>query len=420
MHHYTISENVMKTANLIGLLAVAALSSCSRPQSVAPPVPKVTIAHPQLATVTNWDEYPAHIQAKDMVEVKARVFGHLKSIHFEDGAEVQAGQLLFVIDPRPYQAELEHARADQQKAEADQARALAECQSAESRLELAANDLRRAEALRGSKAISEEELDSRAKGASAAQAALAAARAAIGSARAAAEAAHAAETNALLNMEYSSVKAPIGGQIGRHLVSVGDLIQGSAFMATLLTTIVSVDPVNAYFDTDERSFLRYRGDGAPGGPGPSVKTLACELAVGNETGYPHKGQIDFFDNHVDEKTGTIRVRGVFSNSDRALVPGLFARVRIPAGPPVQALLIPEVAMGSDQGQKLVMVVNAAGVVEPRPIKVDRQHGAMRAVLEGLTPDDRIVVNGLIMARPGSKVQITNDDAPAAPATGAVR
>lgn len=398
---------------LVVLSAAAVLASCSRPQTAPPPTPKVTVANPVWGVVTNWDEYPAHIQAIDMVEVKARVFGHLKSIHFQDGAQVKAGDLLFVIDTRPYEADLQKARADQQKAAAEQQRAAAESQRAQSRLELAKSDLKRAEALRGTKAISEEELDSRTKGEREAEAALASAKAAELAARAAAESAYAAETNATLNLDYCRVKAPISGRIGRHLVSIGDLVQGSSFMATLLTTIVADTPVYAYFDADERSFLRYRaaGNGLSQGAAP----LACELALSSEEDFPHVGRIDYFDNRVDEKTGTIRMRGVFANDDHALVPGLFARVRIPAGPPAKVLLVPEVAIGSDQGRKLVMVVNATNVVEARMIKVDRKHGDKRAILDGLKPEDRVIVNGLMMARPGKLVQISEPAAPGQPA-----
>jgi len=370
------------------VVATAALTSCSRPQPPAPPTPRVTVGCPQVATVTNWDEYPGHLETVEMVELQPRVSGYIESIHFQDGAEVKAGDLLFVIDPKPYQADLERAQAERQRAE--------------TRSELARNDLKRAESLRGTRAISDEELDSRGKAAREAEAALASARA--------------AESVALLNLDYTRIKAPISGQIGRRLLTVGNLVQGGGGMpATVLATLLTVDPIYCYFDANERAFLRYRSTGQAGnGLGQKDSSLPCELGLDSEDGYPHQGRVDFFDNHVDKHTGTIRMRGVFANPDRALVPGLFARVRVPAGPPVQALLIPDVAVSSDQGRKFVYVVNPQSVVEARPIKADRRHGTMWSVLGGLTKEDRIVINGLLMLQPGVKVQVT-DGVPGAPA-----
>ncbi|MFA6561144.1 MAG: efflux RND transporter periplasmic adaptor subunit [Verrucomicrobiia bacterium] len=364
---------------------VAALTACSpkqAPQQMPPP--KVTVTHPQTMTFTNWDEYPGHLEAVEMVEVRARVHGQIESIHFQDGAEVKAGDLLFVIDPRPYQADLDRACAERQRAE--------------THLDLARNDLKRAENLRSTKAISEEEYDSRSKAAREADAALAAARA--------------AEASAKLNLDYTRITAPISGKVSRRFVTVGNLVQlqGSGGSATVLTTIVSMDPIYCYFDADEAAFLKYRTAGSSGnGLGQKTGTLVCELSLVNEQNHPHKGHVDFFDNQVNAKTGTIRLRAVFPNAGRSMVPGMFATVRVPAGPAVQALAVPAVAIGSDQGTKLVMVVNKDGVVEPRPVEVDRQHGAMRVVTKGLTPQDRVIVNGLMMARPGAKVQIV--DAP---------
>lgn len=373
-------------------LIVAALAACS-PQHAPPqlPPPKVTIAHPQTMTFTNWDEYPGHIEAVEMVEVRPRVHGQIESIHFQDGAEVKAGDLLFVIDQRPYRAELDRAQAERQRTE--------------TRLDLARNDLKRAESLRKTRAISEEEYDGRNKAAREAEASVAAARA--------------AEATAKLNLDYTRIEAPITGRIGRRYVTAGNLVQlqGSGGAATVLATIVSMDPIYCNFDADEAAFLKYRSSGSVGnGLGRKGDSLACELALVNEQGHPHKGRVDFFDNKMNEKTGTIRLRGVFPNPNRSLVPGMFATVRVPAGPPVQALAVPAVAIGSDQGMKLVMIVNKDGAVEPRPVEVDRQHGAMRVVTSGLTPQDRVIVNGMMMARPGVKVQIV--DAPPNGATPA--
>jgi RND family efflux transporter MFP subunit len=368
---------------LFPLTALAVLTACAPPQPPAAPLPKVTVAQPQMGMVTNWDEYPGHIEAVETVEVRPKVAGYIESIHFEDGAEVKAGDLLFVIDPRPFQADLERAKAERLRAE--------------TRAELARNDLKRAEILKGTKAISDEELDTRQQAVREAEAALAAAKA--------------AESSAQLNLDYSSVKAPINGRIGRGLVTIGNLVQGGGMVpGTLLATLVSLDPVYCSFDADELAFNRYRLPRIRGGE--KQIPIPCELALVGENGFPHRGEIDFFDNQVDARTGTIRVRGTFANPDHALLPGMFAKVRVLAGPPVEAMLVPAVAVGSDQGNKFVLVVNQDNVVEPRPIEIERQHGALRVVTKGLTLTDRVIVNGLLMARPGAKVEVTNGASPA--------
>ena len=358
---------------LLTLAAPAAMLSCSRHQPPAMPPPRVTVSRPQVATVTNWDEYPGHIEAVESVEIRPRVSGYIDSIHFTDGAEVKAGDLLFVIDPRPYQAELDRAQA---------------------RFELAENDLHRAEALRGTKAISEEEYDSRSKADREAKGAWDVAR---------------------LNLEFTRITAPINGKIGRRLVTVGNLVLGGAGAASTLTTIVTLDPIYCYFDVAEEAFLRYRSyAGDPSGAGQTNAPLACELALVNEKGFPHKGRLDFFDNQVNPQTGTIRLRGVFANPDRTLVPGMFGNIRIPAGPPEEGLLIPDVAVGFDQNYKFVYVVNSTNVVETRVIETGQSHGPLRAVLKGLTPQDRVVVNGLMMVHPGARVEPQEASATGAP------
>ncbi len=377
--------NKIMTRSLLLTTVVAVLCGCQPSKPQAPPPTKVTASMPQSATVTNWDEYPGHIEAVETVEIRARVPGYIESIHFQDGAEVKAGDLLFVIDPRPYEAEMEHARAQREQAE--------------THLELTKNDFKRAESLRGTKAISEEEYDARSKAAREAEASLAAAKA--------------AETTARINLEYTKVMAPISGRIGRRLVTPGNYVQlqGNNGAATMLATIVSLDPIYTYFDVEEGAFLKYRGNAKVGA---SVEmqsgSLACELGLVNEQGFVHRGRVDFFDNQVNPRTGTIRLRAVFDNSDRALMPGMFSRVRVPAGPPEQTLLVPDVAIGSDQGYKFVYVVNEESKVEVRSIQVGRAHGSLRSVLKGLQPEDRVVVNGLVTLRPGVKVE-TQDAAP---------
>lgn len=357
----------------LAVVLIGAWGGCSREAPPAAPLPRVTVIQPVVATVTNWDEYPGHIEAVECVEVRPRISGYIESIHFEDGAEVRVGDELFVVDPRPYQATHDRMRAERERAEA--------------RAELARNDLDRAKHLRDTRVISEEQFDNRSKLAREAEASLAAARA--------------AETAAQVDLDYTRIKAPIAGRIGRRLVTAGNLVQGGGMVpGTVLATLVSMDPVYCYFDADERSFARYRWHA-----GSDRDPPVCELGLAAEEGFPHKGRVDFFDNRVDPSTGTIRVRAVFANPGRALVPGMFAKVRVPAGPPVEALLVPAVAIGSDQGHKFVLVVDGDNVVGSRPVEVGRQHGAMRAVVEGLSPEERVVVNGLMLARPGSRVEV---------------
>jgi RND family efflux transporter MFP subunit len=353
------------------------LTACTPPKPTAPPIPKVTVQEPQLATVTNWDEYPGHLEAVEMVEIRPRVAGYIDSIHFQDGAEVKAGDLLFVIDPRPYQAELDQAQA--------------RTQQAGTHLELARDDLKRAESLRGTKAISEEEYDSRSKAVREGEAALAAAKA--------------SEATARLNLDFTQLKAPVSGKIGRRLVTVGNFVQlqGNGGSATLLATLVSVDPIYAYFDVEEAAYRTYRFNArtaeAKGGVVP------CELALVDEKDFLHRGHLDFFDNQVNPQTGTIRLRAVFENADRTLVPGMFANLRVLAGPPEPTLLVPDVAVQSDQGYKFLYVANGESKVERRDVDIGRAHGPLRTVVKGLTPQERVIVNGLILLRPGAKVEV---------------
>lgn len=363
---------------LLPILCAAVLTACSPPKPVALPTPKVTVKQPQLTTVTNWDEYPGHLEAVEMVEIRPRVTGYIDSIHFQDGAEVKAGDLLFVIDPRPYQAELEQVQARSKQAE--------------THLERLQNDLKRADSLKGTKAISEEEYDSRSKAVREGEAALAATKA--------------NEATARLNLDYTQIKAPVSGKIGRRLLTVGNFVQlqGSGGSASVLATLVSLDPIYAYFDVQEDAFQEYRSS-AKKLAEANAGVLACELALVNEQGFAHRGHLDFFDNQVNPQTGTIRLRAVFENGDRTLVPGMFGNLRVLSGPPQQALVIPDVAVQSDQGYRFVYVANEENKVERRDITIGRAHGPLREVVKGLTPQERVIVNGLMMLRPGAKVEV---------------
>ena len=371
---------ICSTAACVALLS----SACSKSAASAaggPPAPPVTVNQPIMRDVVEWDEYPGRLDSVDMVEVRSRVTGYLDSVHFKDGAEVKKGDLLFVIDPREYQAELDRTQAD--------------VTQAESKLELAKNDRERAERLLKSKAISEEEADSRSKAESQAEAAI--------------QSTHALAEMARLNMEYTHITAPIDGRIGRKLVTEGNLVNGNQGQTTLLTTIVSMDPVYCYFDADEHAVLKYR-QMANAGTGGDFRNgqVPCELELANETGFPHKGVIDFMDNRVDPAMGTLRVRGVFANPgpERILQPGYFARVRVPGSSKYQALVIPDEAVGTDQSQKFVYVVNDKDTIEYKMVKLGPIVDGLRVVREGIQSNDWVVVNGLMSVRPGAKVSAT--------------
>ncbi|HWP59211.1 MAG TPA: efflux RND transporter periplasmic adaptor subunit [Candidatus Acidoferrales bacterium] len=361
-------------ATLTTLLAV--LAGCAD-EAPPPAPPRVTVSQPLVQKVLEWDEYTGRLEATEQVEVRARVSGYLQSIHFNDGQIVKKGDLLFVIDPRPYQAEVDRVRA-----ELDLARA---------RLELARSDHARARALLQFRAISQEEADTRAATERQAEQSVAAGLAAVKA--------------AMLNLEFTRVTAPITGRIGRRLVTEGNLINGGSAQATLLTTIVSLDPIYAYFEADERSYLRYMRAAQNGKQaGARASRIPVYLALADEKGFPHAGYIDFIDNRLDARTGTMTGRAVFSNPRLALTPGLFARVRLPAASaPREALLVPDEAIGSDQARKFVFVVNGDNTVEYRTVELGPLVHGFRVIRAGLRPEDWLVTSGVQRARPGLRV-----------------
>jgi len=368
--------NFCKWAGAAALFFLAGgCQKSAQPPPAPPPVP-VTVSQPVARDVIEWDEYQGRMEAAAMVEVRARVTGYLQSVNFKDGAEVKQGDLLFVIDPRPYQADLDRAEAD--------------LQQAQTKFELASNDLVRGQRLLKARAISEEEADGRSNAERTSASAIESARAAVEMAK--------------LNMEYTRVIAPISGRIGRKLITEGNLVNGNQGQATLLATIVSLDPIYCYFDADERSIIKYQ-QLAREGKGDNIRDgkMACELALANETGFPHKGVLDFVDNRVDPATGTLRVRGVFVNPDRILQPGFFTRVRVPGSAKYSALLIPDQATGADQGQKFVYAVDGQNTVEYKIVDLGPMIDGLRVVRTGLLSNDWIVINGLMSVRPGAKV-----------------
>jgi RND family efflux transporter MFP subunit len=296
---------------------------------------------------------------------------------------------LFTIDPRPYQAEFDHADAEYERAV--------------SQTELAKNDYDRAKGLIATKAISEEDYDTRSKTYAAAQAAVRSAKAARDSAK--------------LNLEFTQIHAPIDGRTSRAAVTAGALISGgvSGAGATLLTTVVSQDPLYCYVDVDERSILKYIQLRREGKRESALdKPIPVEMALGDEVGFPHKGVTDFVDNKIDPTTGTLHCRGVFPNPERALGPGFFARMRIPGSGKYLALLIPDRALGSDQSQKFVYVVNAEKKVEFRPVTIGPLIDGLRIVKEGLKPGEPVIVEGLLRVRPGVVVDAKPWETPSPP------
>lgn len=372
-HGLETSRRLMGAALLAGTLALAA---CGRQAPPTMPAPMVTVAKPLERQVTDWDEYTGQVAAVESVELHAQVSGYLESVHFKDGALVKKGDLLFAIDPRPFKAALDEARADLTVTKV--------------RLELATSELNRARKLAAEKLIAAESLDVKVKAKREADAAL--------------EAATAAEHAAALNLEFSRIRAPISGRIGRALVTTGNLVSGGGQEPTLLTTIVSVDPVYVYFTADERAVLRYMRL-AEEGIRPSSRDTPnpVRLQLADEEGYPHQGQMDFVDNQVDPATGTMQGRAVFPNPAGELMPGLFARVQLRGEGPYPALVVPDQAVATDQAQRIVYVVGPDDMVTARPVQLGRTLGELRIIRSGLKADERVVINGIQRVRPGIKV-----------------
>ena len=344
----------------------------------APPAQAVTVAEVPEREINEWDEFTGRLEAVDQVEIRPRVSGYIKQVSFDEGKEVKKGEVLFEIDPRPYQAEL--------------ARAEAELERARSAAALAASEVKRASRLVHAQAISREEFDSRTSAEAQGGATVRAAEAAVQTAR--------------LNLEWTRVRSPIAGRVSNALVTQGNLVEAGPPAATLLTTVVSLDPMYVYFDSDEQTYLRYASRAKSAGTNWRVARLPVFLGLANESGYPHEGRLDFVDNQVDPSTGTIRTRAVFSNRARALTPGLFARVKLVGNQKTKALLVRDAAIGTDQDRKFVLVVGPGDTLAYRPIVPGRLADGLRIVTSGLEAGDRVVVNGLMRVRPGMKVAPT--------------
>ncbi len=367
-------------------LALFALSSCERAQqkaNVTPPPPPVTVAKPLSTELIEWDEFIGRLDAPESVEIRARVSGYLDKIHFREGSDVKAGDLLFTIDRRPYQAVADRTQADVERAQV--------------RLELAKMEAKRAKGLLESKAIAVEEIDQRNQ-------ALAEAEASLRSARA-------THVQAELDLEFTELKSPITGRIGDVLITQGNLINGGTnnSNATVLTTIVSVDPIHCYLDVDEQSALKYRDLRRLGQRASALdEQIPAEMALANEQGYPHKGVIDFVDNRLDPGTGVIRSRALFPNPGGLMAPGFFARVRIPGSGKYTGLLVHDNAIGSDQGKPFVFVAGQDDVIKQVPVETGPMHDGLRVVKTGITKEDRVVVDGMSLVRNGTKVNIKEE------------
>jgi RND family efflux transporter MFP subunit len=368
------------------------------PVVASTPPPSVSVAAPVEREVTDFDEYTGRITAVEEVEVRARIRGYLMKINFTEGAEVKEGDVLFEIDPRPFQAELDAAKGQVAQWEAKLARAEA--------------DVARNERLLPKGAASQKDLDT--------------AISDRGEARAAIQSARAAVDRAALDVEFAKVTAPISGRVSRASVTKGNLVNASAGDATLLTKIVSYNPIYVYFDIDERSLVQYQQAARKQAGGSERATnvreakIPVQLGLAGESGFPHQGVVDFANNQVNPQTGTIQVRGVFANPNRLFTPGLFARVRVPVGDKYRAVMVPERAIGTDQGQKYLLAVNDKNVVEYRAVTLGRLHDSLRVIQEGLKPGEVIIVNGIQRARPGvtvtpQRVEATNAGATAAAA-----
>ena len=377
--------NTLQLAGAVGVVTAAvALAACDDgagdgQASAALPPPPVTVASPLVMQITEWYEFTGRFEATESVDVRARVSGYLDEVLFEDGQIVGKGQVLFVIDRRPYQARVEQLKA--------------QVTSTEAQVELANSELERAEQLVNNENISRSTFDQRTQQKRAAEAALDMAKAEL--------------REATLDLEFTQVRAPISGRISDSWVDEGNLVSGDP-NATLLTTLVALDPIHFVFDMSESDYLGFQR-AVDAGQLMSARDHSTIVQVrlpdepDTET-WPHLGNMDFVDNRIDQSAGTIRARAELPNPDHFITPGQFGQLRLPGSPKYEAILIPDSAIVADQSNKVVMTVTADGTVEPKVIRDGpRYAGGLRIIRRGVEPGDRIIINGLMRARPGGKV-----------------
>jgi RND family efflux transporter MFP subunit len=381
-----MSSTLSRFSSFSAAILLIAASACSKPQ---PPMqaPQVTVAPAVERMVADWDEFTGHFEAVNSVEVRPRVGGFLQRVGFVEGAMVHQGDVLFVIDQRPYQAEV--------------ARAEAVLAQARTRNQLAGQEVERAQKLMSTQAISREELDARTSGRAEGDAGVRAAEAALRLAR--------------LNLEWTVVRAPISGRVGRAVITAGNVVQAGPPSPSLLTTIVSIDPIYVYFDTDEQAYLKYM---AATSAGPKGRQVLIGLA--SETGFPHEARLNFVDNRVDGANGTVSARAVLSNPNGLFTPGLFARVRLLGGDRHLATMVQDQAIGTDQDRKFVLVLKSDNTVDYRPVTTGRVVDGLRTIESGLKPGERVVINGLMRIRPGMKVAATTAEMVAVTASPSAR
>jgi multidrug efflux system membrane fusion protein len=374
----SIVSGFSRTWSAWALLATIAAAGCARPaaQPAEPPPSKVSVSPVVFRDVTEWDEFTGRLEAVNTVAVRPRVSGFVSAVRFREGAVVRRGDLLFQIDPRPFQAEVDRLKAELVRARATVQRATSEAQ--------------RAERLTAQDAMSREENDRRAS----------VAQESVAQVDAVAAALRAAE----LNLEFTRVTSPITGRVSRAITTEGNLVSSGPGEATLMTNVVSLDPIYAAFDVDEQSFLRYGALSSQGKRASARETgLRIEMALAGDTDYPHAGKMNFLDNQVDPDTGTIRARAVFANADHALTPGLFVRIRVPGTKAYGGALVRDGAIGTDLDKRFVLLVQKDGTVAQRPVTLGPLVEGLRIVRSGLSSGDVIVVNGLQRVRPGMKV-----------------
>ena len=371
------------TRNTLGLFLLASiaaivLSACGNPeasnQAEAPPAPEVSVAQVVSERITEWDEFTGRLQAPETVNLMPRVSGYIDKVHFTEGALVNKGDLLVQIDPKPFAAEV--------------ARLKAELQSAQSALALAESEYKRAEKLSVARAISAELLDTRLASKQQTAANVASVKAAL----------HRAE----LDLSYTRITAPISGRVSYALITAGNYVNAGQ---SHLTSLVSTDKMYAYFDVDEQSYLKYLRLSENGKRADTRDATAnpVYMALANDSDYQHMGNIDFVDNSVNQQTGTIRIRATFANNDNSLLPGLFARIKLVGSDSYQGILIDEKAIGTDLNNKYVLLVNAENQLEYRAVKLGEKVNGLRIVREGLSANDKIVVNGLQRVMPNIQI-----------------
>jgi len=380
-----------KRTILLSMLALLALESCGKAPPPPPGPPEVTVAKVISKRIKDWDEYTGRFQAVDTVEVRPRASGYVDQVLFHEGQAVKKDDVLLIIDPRPYQADYDRAKAG--------------LELAKSQHELANLEAARVQKLKDSGAVSREELDERLSVLNQQQASVSAAKAAL--------------DNAALLLSFTRVRSPIDGRASRAEVTRGNLVTGGNNGGTLLTTVVSVDPIYVYFEGDENAYLHYN-QLAREGQRPSSRDAKNPVRVGlsNEEGFPHEGYMDFVDNQLDIRTGTIRARAVLENKQSLFTPGMFARVQLLGSGEYDAILIEDRAVGTDQSQSFVLVLGADNKVEYRAIQPGRIVDGLRIVRKGLKPEDVVVISGLQRVKPGAQVKpnMTTMGAPAADAT----